>query len=224
MMHPSSTANLVVLAIALISAPYEIESFNIYVRTCRRPNTQQWASFNNHDDATRRHIFTAAAAWTTLLLPPQQARAAYGDSSNMKGFDYIEFLVDKNTVTDPSTFVYQGADRETQLQRMSRAASALKQIPSIAQQRKWSQVNGVLTGPLGTLIQTMNQIVAGTDGTRTDFGKVPPVNQKAKAAALKVKTDLYAIGQAAAKKNEQECIRATEVALNDLNAFVKVAF
>ena len=120
----------------------------------------------------------------TLFLPPQVAIAAYGDSSNMKGFDYIEFLVEKNAVTDPSTFVYQGADRETQLQRMSRAATALKQIPSIAQDRKWSQVNGVLTGPLGTLIQTMNQIVAGTDATRTDFGSAPPpVNKEAKAAS-----------------------------------------
>lgn len=218
-----SAANLVVLlAIALISAFDIVESFTVDFRTFR-PNTKIWTS-SNDDEMTRRHLMAAASF--TLLRPPQVAIAAYGDSSKLKGFDYIEFLMEKNAVADPSTFVYQGADRETQLQRLSSASAALQQIPSIAQQRKWSQVNGVLLGPLGTLIQTMNQIVAGTDLARTDFGSAPPPvnNKEAKAASLKVKADLYAIGQAASKKNEQECIRATEVALDDLQAFVKVAF
>jgi hypothetical protein len=218
-----SAANLLVLlAIALISAFDIVESFTVDFRTFR-PNTKIWTS-SNDDEMTRRHLMAAASF--TLLRPPQVAISAYGDSSKLKGFDYIEFLMEKNAVADPSTFVYQGADRETQLQRLSSASAALQQIPSIAQQRKWSQVNGVLLGPLGTLIQTMNQIVAGTDLARTDFGSAPPPvnNKEAKAASLKVKADLYAIGQAASKKNEQECIRATEVALDDLQAFVKVAF
>jgi hypothetical protein len=217
-----SAANLVVqLAIALISTFDIVESFTVDFRTFR-PNTKIWAS-SNDDEMTRRHLMAAASF--TLLRPPHVAIAAYGDSSKLKGFDYIEFLMEKNAVADPSTFVYQGADRETQLQRLSSASAALQQIPSIVQQRKWSQVNGVLLGPLGTLIQTMNQIVAGTGLARTDFGSAPPqVNKEAKAASLKVKADLYAIGQAASKKNEQECIRATEVALDDLQAFVKVAF
>lgn len=173
---------------------------------------------------SRRLLLDTVLAGTASLFVSQPAIAAYGDSSNMKGFDYIEFLMEKNEKADPSTFVYQGADRSVQLQRIKDAIVSLEEIPAIAHDKKWSQVNGVLTGPLGTLVQTMNQVVTGTDFARTDFGAAPPVNKEAKAASLKVKNDLYAIGQAATKKNEESCIQATDAALQDLEAFVKVAF
>lgn len=173
----------------------------------------------------RQVLATAATSFFALLSRQKPAIAAYGDSSTMKGFDYIDYLVEKNTVADPSTYLYKGADRNVQLKRMSDAAGSLQQIPVVAKDKKWSQVNGILTGPLGTLIQTMNQIVSpATDFTKSDFGAAPQVNKEAKAASQKVKADLYAIGQAAMKKSEAGCIESTEAALKDLEAFVKVAF
>lgn len=138
------------------------------------------------------------------------AHAAYGDGSKIELPSYIDFLIEKNTQVDPSTFLYQGADREAQLERISAAESRIKSIPAIAQSRKWSQVQGILTGPLGTLIQTMNQISGS--------------NKDALKAAANVKADLLMIGQAAAKKSEDACIAASEAALQNLETFSKVVF
>ena len=140
--------------------------------------------------------------------PP--AHAAYGDGSNIELPSYIDFLIEKNTQVDSSTFLYQGADRDVQLERISAAVTRIKSIPAIAQARKWSQVQGVLTGPLGTLIQTMNQISGS--------------NKDALKAAANVKADLLMIGQAAAKKSEDACIAASEAALQNLETFSKVVF
>jgi hypothetical protein len=138
------------------------------------------------------------------------ACAAYGDSSNIALPSYIDFLIEKNQQIDPSTFLYQGADREVQLQRIAKAVSKIQTIPAIVQSKKWSQVQGVITGPLGTLIATMNQI----GGTNTDAQRI----------IVKVKSDLFSIGQCATTKNEKACLAATEATLQDVNDFVKVAF
>ena len=140
----------------------------------------------------------------------KEAHAAYGDGSNIALPSYIDFLIEKNKQIDPSTFLYQGADRDIQIQRIGTAVSKLQTIPGIVQSKKWSQVQGVITGPLGTLISTMNQI-GGT-------------NKDAQRIISKVKVDLFSIGQCATTKNESACIAATEATLNDLNDFVKVAF
>jgi hypothetical protein len=138
------------------------------------------------------------------------AYAAYGDSSNIALPSYIDFLIEKNKQIDPSIFLYQGADRDVQLQRIATAVSKIQTIPAIVQTKKWSQVQGVITGPLGTLISTMNQI-GGT-------------NKEAQRIIVKVKSDLFSIGQCATTKNEKACLAATEATLQDVNDFVKVAF
>jgi hypothetical protein len=216
-----SAPRLLLLAIVVIKTWKISDSFNVSARNfkCDHSSTELLAT------PSRRHMLGAMLVGGSNAIFKSPAIAAYGDASNMKGFDYINYLMEKNAVADPSTFVYKGADRSVQLQRIQDAISALQQIPALAQAKKWSQVNGVLTGPLGTLIPTMTQIVSGTNLTRQDFGAAPlPVNKEAKAALLKVKTDIYAIGQAALKKSETGCIQATDAALNDLEAFVKVSF
>lgn len=160
--------------------------------------------------ATRRQMLDIVGA-TILLLPTKPAVAAFGEPTNMQGFNYIDYLMEKNAVADPSTFLYKGADREQQLRRIKDAVIQLQKIPEVAATKKWSQVQGILTGPLGTLLQTMNQIIPN-----------PTADQK--AASQKVKADLYAIGLAATKKSETGCIEATEATLKDLEAFAKFAF
>uniref|UniRef100_A0A7S4MN82 Uncharacterized protein n=1 Tax=Odontella aurita TaxID=265563 RepID=A0A7S4MN82_9STRA len=168
---------------------------------------------------TRRSVLAsgvaAAAASSSSLLgifsvDPRPAFAAYGDSSTMELPNYIEFLIEKNKKDDPDKILYKGADSEVQLRRLLEASSRLPEIPGLASAKKWSQVQGVLTGPLGTLIQTMNTV--GKDST------------EAKKAAALVKQDVLAISQEASKKSEAGCVKATEAATRDLEAFVKLVF
>jgi hypothetical protein len=169
--------------------------------------------------ATTRRAFVAGligtissiniVSTTTGTIEP--ANAAYGSSASMELPSYIDFLIEKSKAIDNAdSFVYKGADRETQLARLAKAAQRLKEIPAIATEKKWTQVTGILAGPLGELIAQMTQISG--DSTET------------KAAAKKVKADLYVIGAAASKKSEAGCIEGTAAALRDLEVFVKLAF
>ena len=147
---------------------------------------------------------------TTAVAFPRVAQAGSGDSANIELPSYIDFLIEKSKTVDPDTFLYKGADRETQLARVVKAAKRLTEIPALAESKKWSQITGILTGPLGELLATMALVSANSEA--------------AKQAAKKVKADLYAIGTAATKKSEKGCEEATAAALLDLEAFVKVAF
>jgi len=160
---------------------------------------------------TRRSFVAAsilASGWSQIVQP---VVAKYGDSSNLELPNYIEFLEEKNKSIDPSKFLYQGDDLEVVLKHLMEANSKLALIPSLAEQKKWSQIQGVLTGPLGTLAITMNQVAS----------KSP---EAVKEAAKKVKNDVIAIGQAAQKKSESGCVGGSKTASADLNEFLKLAF
>ena len=153
---------------------------------------------------------------STVLLwggisTPQPAHAAYGESSNLELPNYIEFLIEKNAVADPDRFLYSGPDPKVQLQRLLDASKRLGDIPALAEDKKWSQVQGILSGPLGTLAQTLNFIAK--DAT-------PNVQAKAK----QVKDDIFGINLAASKKNQAEVVSKTKAATTSLEAFVRAAF
>ncbi len=161
-------------------------------------------------------IMSALAAFT--LAPPTPVYAAYGDNSNMELPNYIEFLIEKNSSPDPSKILYKGADIEVQIKRISDAATRLNEIPKIASEKKWSQVQGILTGPLGTLVQTMNALCRDVEsGSSKD-------SELAKKAAAKVKGDIILISQEASKKNEGGVVKACDMAQKDLEAFAKLVF
>ena len=126
--------------------------------------------------------------------------------------NYIEYLIEKNAEGQPRDYSYKGPDAETQLRRIGEAGNRLPEIATLAEEKKWSQVQGIITGPLGTLLQTMNSVVsiAGT--------------KEAKDAAKLVKTDLLEIGVAAGRKESASCIKAADNASRDLQKFVMIAF
>ena len=126
--------------------------------------------------------------------------------------NYIEFLIEKNKVTDPNDLLYKGPDPELQLKRIGEAGARLPEVATLAEEKKWSQVQGIITGPLGTLLQTMNN-VASIAGTK-----------EAAAAAKVVKQDLNDINAASQKKDSALCIKAAGKAATDLEKFVKIAF
>ncbi len=158
------------------------------------------------------NAFAALMSSTIVPTSTLPVNAAYGDTSNMELPNYIEFLIEKNTQVDPSKILYKGADIETQIKRISDASNRLKEVPILAKEKKWSQVQGILTGPLGTLVQTMNTLCKAENSTA------------ANKAAAKVKSDIISISQEAAKKNEGGVVKACDEAQKDLEAFAKLVF
>jgi len=99
---------------------------------------------------------------TTIVISssiPSVANAKNGDSSNIVLPNYIEYLIEKNAEGQPRDYSYKGPDAETQLRRIGEAGNRLPEIAALAEEKKWSQVQGIITGPLGTLLQTMNSVV-----------------------------------------------------------------
>eukprot|EP00986_Skeletonema_menzelii_P000598 scaffold162_cov143-Skeletonema_menzelii.AAC.17 len=123
--------------------------------------------------------------------------------------NYIEFLIEKNKVVDPTTLLYQGPDIELQLKRIGEAGARLPEVAALAEEKKWSQVQGIITGPLGTLLQTMNNVANAKEAT---------------AAAKTVKQDLNDINAASQRKDSALCIKAAGKAAADLEKFVNIAF
>lgn len=162
-----------------------------------------------------KSIVTTTIGTTTIVISstiPSVANAKNGDSSNIVLPNYIEYLIEKNAEGQPRDYIYKGPDAETQLRRIGEAGNRLPEIAALAEEKKWSQVQGIITGPLGTLLQTMNSVVsiAGT--------------KEAKDAAKLVKTDLLEIGAAAGRKESASCIKAADNASKDLQKFVMIAF
>mmetsp|Transcript_30148 Transcript_30148/g.73295 ORF Transcript_30148/g.73295 Transcript_30148/m.73295 type:complete len:283 (+) Transcript_30148:62-910(+) len=151
------------------------------------------------------------------------AWAKYGESSSMELPSYIEYLIEKNQVQDVSQVLYRGADPAVLLGRLKDSLQRLNEVPALAEEKKWTQINGLVTGPLGTLSQTLNQIVTVSTTTGENNQKKKNAS-KVQDAAKKVKADVLAIGQAADKKNAEACTKQASLASQDLKALLEIAF
>ena len=159
---------------------------------------------------------TAAAAILSGIASSEPARAAYGTSSNMELPNYIEFLLEKNAVPDEGAFLYQGPDPKVQLQRLLDATKRLDSIAPLAADKKWSQIQGLLTGPLGTLGQTLTAIASNASSKSS--------TAELTAKSKKVKEDIFNINLAASKKNPEAVVANAKAAQASLEAFVRAAF
>ena len=161
---------------------------------------------------SRRSFLLASTVVTGMIGFGGPAIAKYGETSNMELPNYIDYLIEKNASVDQARVLYKGADPAVLLKRILEADKRLEEIPPLAEQKKWSQIQGILTGPLGTLSQTLNQIAT------------PDSSPKVRDASKKLKGDLIEIGQAASQKNGASCTAKTQQATKDLESFVKAAF
>jgi hypothetical protein len=167
-------------------------------------------NLNQHSE--RRSFLIGCSSLVATVANPFVANAAYGDSVNIEFPSYIEFLIEKNKKVDPSEFLYKGADPQVLLKRLLPVEKKLAEIPQLAQEKKWSQVQGTLIGPMGSLGETVNLI--------SNLAPTPEI----KAAGKKVKADVILIGTAASKKDGAGCTSAAKQTAMDLEAFVKMAF
>ena len=153
------------------------------------------------------------------------AHAMYGEDAKMElpnimdGMDkrinqqcLVETLGNRDCLVylDPANKLYQQADNQVLLERIEKASEALATIPALIEQRKWSKVTGVLTGPLGTLVSTMGQLTKLSDNSA-----------QAAELAKKVKGDIIEIGAAADKKQGDRAVQFHKKATDDLVAYVK---
>ena len=173
---------------------------------------QKIQSFLCASNNNRREFVQTLVAGSTSILIPSIANAKDGDSAKIVLPNYVEYLIEQNKRTDPDLLLYKGPDIELQLRRIGEAAVRLPEVATLAEAKKWSQVQGIITGPLGTLLQTLNS-VASIAGTK-----------EAASAVKTVKQDLNDINAASQKKDSALCIKAAGKASVDLEKFVKIAF
>lgn len=165
------------------------------------------------DSISRRGFASVSGLALGSLLHTTPASAKYGASSNMELPNYIDYLIEKNNGGQGAgNALYQGADPAVLLRRLETASSRLGDIEGLVEKKKWSEIQGLLTGPLGTLSQTLNQIATANSPK--------PVQ----AASKKLKGDLIAIGQAASKKNGDGCSQLAKETSKDLISFLELAF
>jgi hypothetical protein len=107
-------------------------------------------------------------------------------------------------------FVYQGVDVAVLLRRIEKSMGALATIPALVNTKQWSKITGVLTGPMGDLLQTLNQIAAVANDANG-------ANQRIKT----IKQDLYGISAAVGRKDATAILKFHTATTNDLIAFVK---
>jgi len=185
-------------------------------------------------DLDRREAFFSmlGMAWAVGGLPAslmtvgsEPARAVYGTDAKIELPNPVQSMTDRATkrclveslgtreclvYADPNNQLYQGADGELFLDRVDAASKSLSTLPTLIESKKWSQVTGVLTGPMGELIRTMNHLVELSDNQTA-----------AKALVGQVKIDLYAISAAVGRKEVASALKSHQAATDHLVAFVK---
>ena len=173
--------------------------------------------------SSRRSFFEESGRF--LLLPTatiaiaSPASAKYGEGTSMNFPSYIDYLIEKNTAADNSGALYKGADPATVLRRLADSERRLGEIGDLAEKKKWSEINGLITGPLGTLSSSMSQVVSIASASGTSK-KTKQIEQ----AVKKVKADVFAIGQEANRKNADGCSQQAQLASKDLKALLELAF
>ena len=185
---------------------------------------------HRNDECSRRSIVrdtllsTIAAA---AVGRPIRANAIYGADAKIELPDVIQGMSDRQTkqclveslgnreclvYLDPDNQLYKGSEVPLLLERLNGSMNALQDLPSYIETKQWNKVQGVMTGPMGTLSLTMNELVKA-------LGPNDPSKEKCKSLSIAIRNDLYAISGAADRKQVKDAMVAFERAEEKLNKF-----
>ena len=183
------------------------------------PQTQQ----SPLDDRREALFALLGTLWATTTTP---AYASYGDDAKIALPNPLQGLTDRTTrqclveslgnreclvyADESSNALFEGYDGQVLLERIDQSSVALAKLPELIASKKWSQVTGVLTGPMGDLIRTMGQLA-----------ELSPNKAQAKTKVQQVKKDLYSISDAVGRKDVDQALRFHQAATSSLVAFVK---
>jgi hypothetical protein len=201
--------------------------FDDRVPSRRRPCKQCPGDIDEEDgDIDRRESFFAMVGGVLASLSmPSAVSAMYGEDAKIElpnpvdaitkranGQCLVETLGNRECLVylDPANKLYQGVDSEVLFTRIAKDSDVLASIPTLVTEKKWTQVTGTLLGPLGDLVETMNQLTRQSKNT-----------SKASVLAKKTKVALYEIFQAAERKQVDKALVAHKEATTDLSDFLK---
>lgn len=198
---------------------------------CKKINTNLHESEEDIDQDRREAFFAMIGSLWAIAgggmrgLFPEPAYAEYGAEANIfipNPYDALNDRATKNCLVeslgtrqcliyaDEANFLYKGADDGVLIERIEKASKSFGTIPALVFNKKWSQVTGVLTGPMGELIRNMSQLAAMSR------------NQEQSKNLIKVlKNDLYAMSDGVSRKDQDIVLKNHEKATNDLVAFLK---
>mmetsp|Transcript_16938 Transcript_16938/g.36624 ORF Transcript_16938/g.36624 Transcript_16938/m.36624 type:complete len:235 (-) Transcript_16938:282-986(-) len=205
----------------------EISTGPIRTRSSVRPVLAQVE--DNVHDSRRTFLISAAATLECTIAKPSASNAVYGADAKIEMPDIVQGMSDRNNkqclveslgnreclvYLDPENQLYKGSDAGILFERLAKSIAALEDVPQYIENKQWNKVQGVLTGPMGTLSSTMNEIVKIVD----DAG----VQSKCKVLSVDIRKDLYAIAAAADKKQVREASVSYEKAEQKLYQFVSL--
>mmetsp|Transcript_4165 Transcript_4165/g.7172 ORF Transcript_4165/g.7172 Transcript_4165/m.7172 type:complete len:237 (-) Transcript_4165:1477-2187(-) len=168
---------------------------------------------------------TLGTVLASMIGRPAASDAVYGTDANIELPNVLEGITKRATeeclveslgnrecllYMDPANKLFQGFDSKVLLERLESSSQALATIPNLIVAKKWSAVNGVLTGPMGTLVSTMNELTKLS-------GNPDHAGELAKATKL----DIIAISQAADRKQADKALAFHRKATDHLAEFVK---
>jgi hypothetical protein len=184
----------------------------------------------NNDLDRREALFSllgqVAAGLGTLFWAPNNSVAVYGTDAKleipnvMDGMNnrasgrqcLVESLGNRECLAylDPDNKLWQNPDSEILLNRLQKATAAFTEVPEHVSAKKWSKISGILTGPMGTLSDTMNMLV-----------KISGDSEELKGQAKAIKTTLYEINAAVERKEAEKILKLHEKATKDLIAYTQ---
>jgi hypothetical protein len=179
----------------------------------------------NEDLDRREALFSligqVAAGLGTLFWAPKDSNAVYGADAKleipnvMDGINnrasgrqcLVESLGNRECLAylDPDNKLWQNPDSGILLDRLQKAIAAFTEVPELVSSKKWSKISGILTGPMGTLSDTMNML-AKMSGDSMDL----------KSQTKTIKTTLYEINAAVERKEAEKILKLHEKATKDL--------
>ena len=162
---------------------------------------------------------------STALVPAGPAIAAYGDDAKMEMPNPLDQVLERQNkqclmeslgtrqclvYEDPDNKLYQNPDTKALVERVEKSGEALATIPELIEGKQWIKITGVLTGPMGTLSNSMDLLSKASDNPSANADR-----------AKRVKNDLYGISGAVDRRNGGSALEYHKLATEHLVEFLK---
>ena len=223
------------IAAAILALACTTDAFSLSVHREASTRTQTTASnavaVVNEEGAgeSRRAFRTAVTTLAFTVSKPSASNAVYGADAKIEMPDIVQDMSDRMNkqclveslgtrqclvYLDPENQLYKGTNGKLLFERLGCSAAALKDVPAYIETKQWNKVQGVLTGPMGTLSSTMNELTKNVEDAA--------LQNKVKSLSVDVRKELYAISGASDRKNQKEAQAAFEKAELKLENFVSL--
>lgn len=113
---------------------------------------------------------------------------------------------------DPENKLYKGNDGKVLFDRLVASVSAMKDIPDYIAAKQWNNVQTTMTGKMGNLSLTMNEL--------SKLIEEDAVKEKCRSLAVSIRNDLYDIDGSCSRKDQAGASKSYDKAVAKLEKFV----